>query len=91
MTPQEIASKLEALNAQAAELLEKMQTASKDEKEGLMRCISEIQDERCRVMGLSEAEIVEINAEAKAWTKEQIQREVEIGLSAIEAMSSTKH
>ncbi len=91
MTTQEMISKLEALNAQTAELLEKWQTASEGEKEGLEHRISEIQDEKSRVMGLSEAEIAEINAEAKAQTKEQIQREVESGLALLESTSSTKH
>jgi hypothetical protein len=44
-----------------------------------------------RVMGLSETDIAEINAEAKAQVRAQIQEEVETGLALLEGVQSTKH
>lgn len=58
-------TELKALDAQIDALIEKMRTASENEMADLERRVSEIQDERCRVMGFSEAEIAEINAQRR--------------------------
>jgi hypothetical protein len=77
----EMISKLETLNANLNELLKEWQAAPEGEREGLQQRMSEIQDERARLTGLSEAEIAEINAETEVQVKAQIQHEVEIGLA----------
>lgn len=58
-------SDLKTMDAQIDALVGKMRTASENEMADLERRVGEIQDERCRAMGFSEAEIAEINAKAQ--------------------------
>jgi hypothetical protein len=81
MITEEMLSKLKAWNAEYIELVEKYGAAPEGEMEALEHRIRELLDKISRVMGLSEADIAEIDAEAEAEVKAQIEHEVETGLA----------
>jgi hypothetical protein len=81
MITDEMLSNAKALHEKKHKLMKKLDTAPESRREALMHRIREIDDDISRSLGLSEADIAEINAETEAQVKAQIQREVEIGLA----------